>query len=74
MSRLTIATQHHLAKQVLGDHPMIAVFDLIYEVEENLISSENLIGESEGEFEPHKYLGLIFQDEGVVSIQFGYSF
>lgn len=74
MSRLTLKNHHHLAKQVMGDHPMIAVFDLIYEIEENLIHSESLDGDSENDFEPHKYTGLVFQGDGVAFLHFGYAF
>lgn len=74
MSRLTLKNHHHLAKQVLGDHPRMGIFDLIYEIEENLIPSEALNGDSEIDFEPHIYTGLVFQGSGVAFLQFEYAF
>lgn len=74
MSRLTLPGLYLLAKELFNDHPKALEFNILYEVLQNLLPSEPLIGETEKDFAPQFFAGLGFSATGVVFTTFHYPF
>lgn len=74
MSRLDHPKLYYLSRNLFGDHSNMNAFHLLYETEEGLIPSESLLGDSDKDFEPNMFAGLVFDNTGVNFTSFGYTF
>jgi len=74
VSRLNVPSVSALAKTLFGDHPNMAHYDLVYEIMEDLIPSDALLGDSEEGFTPDHFAGLVMRPDGIVFTALGYTF
>lgn len=71
MGRLNLFNLYSLANRLFAGHPNMAELNVLYETMEDLVPSEPLEGDSEGEdFLPDHFAAMVFHDDGVAFVSF----